>query len=67
MRFAAQQHHEMTQLLRRKALKAAEPEALQRKAAGFLALAKTAHKQAGATPAKAPSAPPSAANPKFAS
>lgn len=58
MRFAAQQHHEMTQLLRRKALKASEPDALRRKAIGFLALAKTAHRQSSVTGAKAPSAPP---------
>ena len=48
----------MTQLLRRKALKASEPEALQRKAAGFLALAKTAHKQAAATRPNPQSGPP---------
>lgn len=58
MRFAAQQHHEMTQLLRRKALNASAPDPLRRKAVGFLALAKTAHKQAAGTPTKAPSAPP---------
>jgi hypothetical protein len=45
MRFSAQQHHDMTRLLRRKALKASAPEAMQRKAIGFLALAKTANKQ----------------------
>jgi hypothetical protein len=64
MRFAAQQHHEMTRLLRRKALKAAEPEGLRRKANGFLTLAKAASKQtpvgsdaiAPFTPAPAPGA-----------
>jgi hypothetical protein len=64
MRFAAQQHHEMTRLLRRKALKATEPEGLRRKANGFLALAKAASKQTPAgsdviaplTPAPAPRA-----------
>jgi len=58
MRYAAQQHHEMTQLLRRKALAASEPETLQKKAIGFLALAKTAHKQSAVTPAQARSRPP---------
>jgi hypothetical protein len=58
MRFTAQQHHKMTQLLRRKALTASEPDGLRRKALGFLALAKTAHKQSGATATKPPSAPP---------
>jgi hypothetical protein len=58
MRYAAQQHHEMTQLLRRKALTASAPEPLQKKAIGFLALAKTAHKQSPVTPAKARSQPP---------
>jgi hypothetical protein len=58
MRFAAQQHHKMTQLFRRKALTASEPDPLRKKALGFLALAKTAHKQAAVTRPKAPSAPP---------
>jgi hypothetical protein len=58
MRFAAQQHHKMTQLLRRKALKASEPDALRRKAAGFLALAKTAHRGAAPPAPKAPAVPP---------
>jgi hypothetical protein len=57
MRFAAQQHHEMTQLLRRKAMKQPDPSATRRKANSFLALAKTAGRQA-------PAAPPGAAPPK---
>jgi hypothetical protein len=40
----------MTRLLRRKALKATEPEGLRRKANGFLALAKAASKQTPAGP-----------------
>jgi hypothetical protein len=48
----------MTQLLRRKALKASEPDALRRKATAFLALAKTAHREGAATGAKAQSPPP---------
>lgn len=48
MRFSAQQHHDMTRLLRRKALKASAPEDMRRKAISFLALAKTANKQSAA-------------------
>jgi hypothetical protein len=56
MRFTAQQHHDMTRLLRRKASKTPESESLRRKAIGFLALAKTAHKQATAAAATPPGA-----------
>jgi hypothetical protein len=59
MRFTAQQHHDMTRLLRRKALKASAPDPMRRRAISFLALAKTAHKQATATAATPPKAPPS--------
>ena len=59
MRFAAQQHHQMTQLLRRKAAKLPDPAAMQRKSNSFLALAKAASKQAPAQagPAALPKPP----------
>jgi hypothetical protein len=59
MRFAAQQHHEMTRLLRRKAAKAPDPGAMRAKSNSFLALAKAASRQGqGGTPALAPPKPP---------
>jgi hypothetical protein len=60
MRFAAQQHHQMTQLLRRKATKLPDPAAMQRKSNSFLALAKAATKQApgGTAPPKPPALAP---------
>jgi|HubBroStandDraft_6_1064221.scaffolds.fasta_scaffold259780_3 hypothetical protein len=45
MRFAAQQHHEMTRLLRRKAAKQPDPAATRAKSNSFLALAKAASRQ----------------------
>ena len=61
MRFAAQQHHDMTRLLRRKALKAPAPESMRRKANGFLALAKAGNKQTS-TLAAAATKPPIASS-----
>jgi hypothetical protein len=63
MRFAAQQHHEMTRLLRRKAAKQPDPGAMRVKSNSFLALAKAASRQgqgSAPTPAppKAPAVPP---------
>jgi hypothetical protein len=46
MNTEAYQHLEMAKLLRRKALKAAHPEAMRRKANSFLVLAKMAAKRA---------------------
>jgi hypothetical protein len=67
MRFAAQQHHEMTQLFRRKALQASDPAPMRRKANSFLALAKAASKQTpGIAGSIAPPNPPNAPKPALA-